>query len=281
MDMVYRFLLVTCLLSTAGLARAQSFEGYFVQRIITVNSEDLYEIMGDDLFADDPANLSASLMALDVTELADVGSAEVEDMRILVRGDLTRVQPETQSEAAGYQIINSRTGTVWMVNVPEKSFMEFTKQSAEEIEKEARDLMERMGIDPDQLPDMEEYESGSGRTVPTGQKEEINGFEAAAFAYSNEDQVEVAWCAKDTGFFADMKRLAMEGPFASEEDEESRGLECPEGTFPVRTLSYDLFTQELSVDDLVEAKTEPLPAALFEVPEGFQKKDFMDGIFGN
>ncbi len=271
----------------AGLAaisiqvRGQNFEGHLIQRLITVGADDLYEVMGEALYAEDPSNLPASLMELDVQEVATSASAEVENIRISVRGDLTRVEPDTGGDAEGFQVINSSTGTIWIVNVPDKSYVEFSRQSAEEIEKKTREMMQKMGVDPDEVAEMGDYETPTGNTVSTGRTAQINGYRATAYTYSDDEQVEVGWCASDeTNLFESMKNLAMESAFADEEDEMAGGVECPEGTFPVRTLSLDLFSQELMVDDLVEVQAGSIPAGLFEVPSGFRKKDFMEGFFG-
>ena len=50
--------------------------------------------------------------------------------------------------------------------------------------------------------------------------------------------------------------------------------------FPVRTLSMDLFSQELTVDDIVTVRAESLPASLFEAPSAFKNKEIMEGFFG-
>ena len=269
------------LLLVTSLAHAQDFEGHFIQRLVTIGSDDLYEIMGDALYAEDPSDLPMSLMALDVLEVATLASAEVERIRISVRGDLMRVEPDTGGDVEGFQIINASTGAIWIVNVPDKSYIEFTQQSAEEIEEKTREMIQDMGIDPDEMAEMGDYETAAGNTVSTGRTAEVNGYEATAYTYSDDEQVEVGWCASDgSDFFKSMKSRAMESAFADEEDEATGGVECPEGAFPVRTLSLDLFNQELIVDDLVEVKSGSIPADLFEVPSGFQKKDFMDGFFG-
>jgi hypothetical protein len=268
-------LLVTC------AANAQDFEGHFVSRLVTVGTEDLYEIIGDALYEEDPSNLPALLMKLDVQQVAATGSAEVENTRISVRGDLTRIEPEGESEGQGFQIINSSTGTIWIVNVQDRSYLEFTPQTAEDIEEKTREMMEKMGVDPDQVDDIEEYETATGSTASTGRTEQINGYRATAYTYSDEEQVEVSWCASDeTNFFQSMMQRATEGAFQGEEDEISGGVECPEGTFPVRTLSLHLFSEDLTIDDLVEVTPASVPASLFEVPEGFKKKDFLEGFFG-
>ena len=274
------FLLISCL--TQATTYAQDFEGRFVQRITTIGPDDLYEAMGVDLYGEDQANLSELLLDLDVNELVTMGNAEIEDIRILVRGDLTRVQPDLDGDVPGYQIINSRTGTIWLVNATDKTYVEFTRQSAEDMEKKAREMMEKMGIDPEQAEDMAEYGPEAGTTEPTGRTAEINGYQANAYTYTDEETVEIGWCATEqSDFFAAMKQRAMEGVFEGEEDEEGGVLECPEDTFPVRTISYDAYGQELVIDDLIDVKAESLPAALFEVPDGYTKKDFMGGFLGN
>jgi hypothetical protein len=270
-----------CLLFVSCLAQAQDFEGRFVQRIITVGSDDLYEILGEAIYAEDPSDIPALLMELDVQELATLASAEVEAFRILVRGDLTRVEPESPGDAPGYQIIDSGTGAIWMVNVPERSYVEFTKESAEEMEARAKEMMERMGVDPDAMDIPDEYSVEAGETESTGRTAEINGYRATAHTYTDDERAEVAWCADDDNdFFAAMKRRAEEGAFTDEDDEDLIGIECPAETFAVRTLSFDIYGQELSVDDLIGVKAESLPANLFEVPSGFTRRDIPGGLFG-
>ena len=257
--------------------QAQDFEGQFVQRVTRVDPNGIYEVLGEAMYADDVDAVAEAIMDLSPDDLMSRDFVEVEDLRVFVKGDVMRVQMNTGGEPEGYQLLNSSTGTSWMVNVPEKSYLEFTKQAADEMAQQANEMMEQMGVDPDQMEEYAEEMMGAGTTEATGRSANVNGRTATAYRYSDDQTVVIGWCAADdSGFFAAMAKRAAEGAFADEEldREDLVGFECPDSEFPVRTLTYDRYGESLEIDDLLGMKAGSLPDALFQVPAGFEKKSF-------
>ncbi len=266
----------------SGAAWAQDFEGQYVQRMSIVDGNDIYEVLGEAIYSDDVDVIIAALIDLPVDELVSQNVVGVDqELRIFVKKDFMRVESATGGPSQGYQIMNSRTGTSWMVNVPDKSYMEFTKQTAEEMEQKSRELIEEMGMDPDQMEDYMEEDAGEAGTVKsTGRTSEINGRRSTAWRYADDQEVAVGWCAPDdSGFMAAMKRMTEESAYA-EEDAKAEGLagfECPDGQLHVRTLTFDRYSQQLEIDDLLEIRKSALSDDLFEVPAGFEKKSLQWG----
>ncbi len=261
----------------ASDAQAQDFEGQFVQRVVSVNADGIYEVLGEAMYAEGVDAVAEALMDLSPDELMSRDFVEVENLRVFVKGDVMRVQMNTGGEPEGYQLLNSNTGTSWMVNVPEKSYLEFTKQAADEMAQQAMEMMEQMGVDPDQMEEYAEEMTGAGTTESTGRTANVNGRTATAYRYSDDQTVVIGWCAADdSGFFAAMAKRATEGAFADAEtdQEDLAGFECPDGGLPVRTLTYDRYGENLEIDDFLGMDAGSLPDALFKVPAGFEKKSF-------
>jgi hypothetical protein len=264
----------------AADAQAQDFEGQFVQRVTRVDPNGIYEVLGEAMYADDVDAVAEAIMDLSPDDLMSRDFVEVEDLRVFVKGDVMRVQINTGGEPEGYQLLNSSTGTSWMVNVPEKSYLEFTKQAADEMVQKTKEMMEQMGVDPDQMEEYAEQMTGAGTTESTGRTSNVNGRTATAYRYNDDQTVAIGWCAADdSGFIAAMAKRVTEGAFADAEAdrEDQAGFECPDGELPARTLTYDRYGESLEIDDLLSIDTGSLPDALFKVPAGFEKKSLTLG----
>ena len=180
----------------------------------------------------------------------------------------------------GFSIIDLDSGTMWMVNPGERSYVEFSKADAEEAQKKAEEMMARFGLDAESLEEAEGLEGGSGEVSVTDldSTRTVNGFEAQGFRASSGEEYGEAWCSTDVSGLADTleelaartKEMNEEGQGAALEDEM-----CVEG-LPVLSKTFHPYAVLFEVSEVLAVEPGPQPDELFEVPEGFRRIDMSE-----
>ncbi len=257
---------------------AQDFEGVYRQRMIQVGADATYEILGEAIYQESEQIISR-LAELSLEEVLGGSDADSESLVIFVKGSFTRAQQDLPGEPQGYQISDMAAGTSWMVNVPERTYLEFTQEDAERMAAQAQEMMTEMGIDQEQI---EEYEAAMeeelrdpmGQSRPLGRSAEVNGAKASAHAYADDRAAVVGWCAPDEkGFVTAMKQL-IENSSMAEEEQSVKDWICPDESLVVRFLRYDRYSGDLEVDELLSVSREPVSDELFKVPAAFKKQHY-------
>ncbi len=257
---------------------AQDFEGVYRQRTIQVSSDATYEVLGEAIY-EGPEQIVNRLVDVSSDEVLGASDADIESLVVFVKGSFMRAQQDLPGEPQGYQISDMAAGATWMVNVPERTYLEFTQEDAERMAAQAQEMMGEMGIDQEQLEEykaaMEEERSDTeSQSRPLGRSADVNGVSATAHAYADDQEVVVGWCAPDEkGFVAAMKQLIETSPMADEEQSVKDWL-CPDASLVVRSLRYDVYSGDLEVDELLSVSRESVSDELFKVPAGFKKQSY-------
>lgn len=272
-------------LALADTARSQDFEGVLRQRMVEVGSDTVYELLGESMY-DESSVVAEALADLSMDDVLSADDVDVETLVIYQKGAFMRVQPDIEGELPGYQIIDTANGTMWVVSPPERTYMEFTQQMADQMAAQAQQMMEEMGIDEDQMAEYEAAmeamgaESEAGEVAAMGRTANVNGFPSSAYWMADGDEVIVGWCAEDdSGLLESMGELEESAAWTEDEDDPSDAI-CPDHLLEVRTVTYRLFSGELGVDEILSIISESVSDALFSVPEGYAKQTY-PGMPGN
>jgi hypothetical protein len=276
------------LLTMTGTLRAQAFEGIIRQRSLTVSDDALYEMLWaeeDDETEYETEEAYNQAMAYRLFDLSDqdleslsaAGTADLGEFAVRIRGNRIRVEGDP---GGAFSIIDLDSGTMWMVNPGERSYVEYSKADAEEAEKKAEEMMARFGLDPETMEEAEQVEGGHGKVSVTDLDltRTINGFEAQGFRASSGEEYGEAWCSSDGSGLVDTlgklaertKEMNEEGQGAALEDEM-----CREG-LPVLSKTFHPYAVLFEVSEVLAVEPGPQPAELFEVPEGYRRIDMSE-----
>ncbi len=256
---------------------AQDFEGVYRQRMIQVGSDATYEVLGEAIY-EGPEQIVNSLAEVSWEEVLGASDADIESLVVFVKGSFTRAQQDLPGEPQGYQISDMAAGASWIVNVPERTYLEFTQEDAQRMAAQAEEMMSQMGIDQEQIDEYEameeEIREPEGQSRPLGRSADVNGVKASAHAYADDRAAVVGWCTPDDkGFVAAMKQLIETSPIADEETGVKDWI-CPDGSLVVRLLRYDSYSGDLEVDELLSVSRESVSDELFKIPAGFKKQQY-------
>ncbi len=281
-------------------ALGQSLEGVIRQRTVDVEDDALFELVyADSENEPDFANqadwlrsVAEKLFAIPVDGLA----GEASEVTIHVRGTMLRYE---DGSGNGYVITDLATMNTRIVDPSTRSYVEYSVEDAQaavaEAQKQAEEMMARMGIDPDDAQadaTSAEYASEEDgihftpRAWALDRTEEVNGVPAEVFEAEAGSEIGLAWCGEDpAGMRPAMERLASQvvDPTAEGDAFESQGpsvedLLCEQG-IPVRTKILSMRSAgdlAFNVTEILSMERTPVSPDIFEVPAGYTKKSMAD-----
>jgi hypothetical protein len=276
---------------------AQSFEGVMTQRSIELDDQAVFELMERVMPMEEEPDLDSEeawfrytaekLFEASFEEAADLG--EGTESTTWFKGSMMR--SDSPEMGGAYLLMDLETLTMRWVIPARRVYAEMTAEDIEasraEAERQAEEMMARMGIDPEEYED-EEYGMDEGMVSfspsvkSLGETREINGMRADAFEAVAGTEIGIGWCS-DTmaGFSEAMKAISERMDMLSGDDEDEGGdgsgavdLLC-EDRLPVRTqvLRMDDFGGGFwySLEEIVSIEETSVPDDRFEVPDGYTK----------
>jgi hypothetical protein len=277
-----------------GLAFPQDFEGVIRDRTVELDDEVLYDLLWAD--AEEEPEFESEVEWLRYTAellfqipmeriLANANGDEAETT-MWVKGNKVRLADSRAGSGGSYALFDIETMTATMVMPGTRSYIQYTP---EEVETATREMMASMGIDPDEVAAMEDYEFEYGDDMegginldptvrPLNRTDEVNGLQASAFQAEAGQEIGLGWCTEDfTGMRAAMARMAAQMD-ELDADEVSDGgpsvedLLC-EDALPVRVqvLIFDAMVGGLrySVNETLSVERTSVDDGLFAIPEGY------------
>ena len=289
-------LVLATVLVLPGLAFPQDFEGVIRERTLELYDQDLYDLLWADA-EDEPEfdtetewfrYAAESLFQIPMERILANASGDVAEITMWVKGNKIRFD-DSQAESGGaYTVFDIDTKTTTMVVPGTRSYFQFT---SEEVEAATREMMESMGIDPDEVADMEDYEFEYGDDMegginlesilrPLNRTEEVNGLQASVFQAEAGQEIGLGWCAQDiTGIRSAMTKMAAQLDQFGDDEESGGGpsaedLLC-EDALPVRVqvLIFDEMVGGLrfSMDETLSVERTSVDDGLFVIPEGYTR----------
>ena len=273
-----------------GLAFPQDFEGVIKDRTVELDDEGLYGLLWGDA-EDEPEfetevewfrHTAELLFQIPMERILANASGDEAETTMWVKENKVRVADTRAGSGGGYALFDIETMTTTMVMPGTRSYIQYTP---EEVEAATRGMLESMGIDPDDVAEMEDYEFDMEGEVnlestvrPLNRTDEVNGLQASAFQAEAGREIGLGWCAEDfTGMRAAMARMAAQMD-QLDADEESDGgpsvedLLC-EDALPVRVqvLIFDAMVGGLrySVNEMLSVERTSVDDGLFAIPEGY------------
>ncbi len=291
------------LLALPHVLSGQAFEGVVKQRTIEVDENGLYDLLYGE--ADEEPEFESEeewlrysldkLAAIPVERLAsgNVDGADVETITTYVKGGKVRSEV-TGSAGQGYVIYDVASGTTWMVNPADRSYIRYTLEEVEaatkEAQKQAEEALAKMGIDMEEIEQRAEEmdaqemdeEMEVGVTVTSlGKTQEINGILASGYEAHTDEGMAVGWCAQDDqGIMETMKELMQLSGFEEDEDDSGPSMDellCKD-RLPVlvQTFTPGGFGVSFSVEEILSIERTGVSDEQFVIPEGYTEKSLRD-----
>lgn len=259
--------------------QAQDFEGVIEQRTIRLDDVALAELMYDlESDIEDEAEhmrwVAEQILAIPVDELTQSGAAELEEMKLYIKGQKIRTDVQGDAIPFDYMIMDSKSGTMLMVSEAGKFYVEWSAEAMQE-------LMGGMGVDPDMM----EKASGAPAEQPElralGKTADVNGVQCEAYTVEEEGSFTVGWISKEhAGLHESFKAFAekIEGMYG-EEEKGSNDLLWEQG-LPVRIQTlyrgYQGSFDSYEIEDMLSVERKSLSGDLFELPAGYAEKSMQE-----
>jgi Domain of unknown function (DUF4412) len=180
------------------------------------------------------------------------GAGQDRDATVKIKGDKERID----SAGNPSQIIDGKSGDMINLQNDSKTYM---KISAEQI-KAAAEMINKFGSDQKSKP----------KLTPTGKKEKINGYDTAEYLYEAPQFKVSFWVASNYPGATEILK-EMQGPMSGAWKQSSMGM--PEYTdfpgLPIRTV-ISMQGNNMTTT-ITSIKKDPVNAAEFEIPKGFQE----------
>jgi hypothetical protein len=180
------------------------------------------------------------------------GAGQDRDANVKIKGDKERIDAAGQPS----QIIDGKSGEMINLQAERKTYVKIT---AEQI-KAAAEAINKFGADQKSKP----------KLTPTGKKEKINGYDTEEYLFDAPQFKVSFWVASNYPGATEILK-EMQGPMSGAWKQSSMGM--PEYTdfpgLPVRTVISMAGTEMTTT--IVSIKKDPINAAEFEIPKGFQE----------
>lgn len=269
----------------AGSLQAQEVEATIRQRSVVVSEDALQEILwaaeeedaeyaSEDAYNRAMADYLFNLSQAELDGLVSSGRAELSESLVHVRGLMIRVD---EAPGGAYSVLDLGSGTMWIVNPAERTYLELTKAYFEEVQSRVEAMWAEAGLDPEAMADADAEDAGGGSAsvVPLGQGRTLNGFQVQGFRAASGEEYGEAWCARDElGLAVAFEKLAGQMD-AMDEDGQGTALEdvmCSEG-IAVLTKTFSPYGTIFEVSEVLAMEAEPQARELFEIPDAYRRLD--------
>lgn len=257
-------------------------------------------IPGDTEFESEEAEANFILKV----PLEDLKNAALSDGQEIMEEKLTlyiekdRFAAETYSDESGKttMVSDASSGKITMIMWSQKKVVEINPEDMKQIEEQANQAME--DVIKDMPPEMQEQvraemmnekggnTSSSYDVLPTGKKEEINGFPCEEYIIQAEEEYTSLWLANDNyGIYNAVKQISakIEEIFEMSEDNGVDEWQIVPGKIPVqvRSFTYDMMMGDpiVSIQTITKIEKTNPPADKFRVPgedEGYTKTTYIE-----
>lgn len=245
---------LTLAIGTAAPAAAQDFEGTVKFRTLTVESDGLYEALGDAAYDDDGITAKE---VLDIPMERVEQLAEIQDMTYWIKGRKLRIDgPEY------FAVMDMDERVMRTFQPSQKIYMEISLAQ-----------LEQMGQGMDDLADAE-AESSEAEVRSLGDTRTINGMKATGYEVRAGGELSRGWVTEEHGALIESIRRIMELAAVGEEEDDDDALSLlAEYGLPILVQTYDGY-ETYDIEEILTVEAGTVSDDLFDIPAGYTKRTF-------